>query len=61
MLSKLTGGLAPDSRTIVINAITSALPQLKPLIEAALKIPGADAILKPVCDAILAKMMAFGK
>ena len=60
-LSKLTDGLAPDAKTTVINMITSAVPQLKPLIDAALKIPGADAVLKPVCEAILAKMTGFGK
>jgi hypothetical protein len=61
MLAKLTGGLAPAAKSPVIAMIEAAVPQLKPLIEAALKIPGAEAVLKPVLDGIMSKMIGFSK
>jgi hypothetical protein len=61
MLTKLTGGLAPAAKSPVIAMVEAAIPQLKPLIEAALKIPGAEAVLKPVLEGIMTKMTGFSK
>jgi len=60
-LTKMAGSLAPDAKTQLRLLVAATMPQLSPLVETALKIPGAEAILKPVMDAILAKMTGLSK
>ena len=60
-LTKLAGSLAPDAKSQLAALIASALPQLSPLMATVLKIPGAEAILKPVLEAIMTKMTGLSK
>jgi Bacterial protein of unknown function (DUF937) len=60
-LTKLAGSLAPDAKTQLRLLVSATMPQLSPLVENVLKIPGAEAILKPVMDAILTKMTGLSK
>lgn len=60
-LTKLAGSLAPDSKTQLKLLVSATMPQLSPLVDTVLKIPGAEAILKPVLDGILTKMTGLSK
>jgi Bacterial protein of unknown function (DUF937) len=60
-LTKLAGTLSPEMRTPITAMIASALPSLAPMIANVLKIPGAEAILKPVLDGIMTKMTGLSK
>ena len=60
-LTKLAGTLAPDAKSQIAALIATALPQLAPLMATVLKIPGAEALLKPVLDAIMTKMTGLSK
>ncbi len=60
-LVKLAGTLGPDAKSQLAAVIATALPQLSPLMATVLKIPGAEAILKPVLDAIMIKMTGLAK
>ncbi|MEQ1697605.1 MAG: DUF937 domain-containing protein [Hyphomicrobiaceae bacterium] len=60
-LTKLAGSLAPDSKTQLKLLVSATMPQLSPLVDTILKIPGAEAILKPVLDGILTKMTGLSK
>jgi len=60
-LAKAGGTLAPDARAQLASVISGAMPQLAPLVANVLKVPGAEAILKPILDAIMAKLIALGK
>lgn len=60
-LTKLAGGLAPDAKAQLRALVAATMPQLSPLVENVLKIPGVDAILKPVMDAIITKMTGLSK
>ena len=60
-LSKLSGGLAPDAKSSLAALIGGAIPQLKPLVETALKVPGAEAVVKPTLDTIMGKMAMLAK
>ena len=60
-LTKLSGGLAPDAKSALVALIAGAIPQLKSLIDAALKIPGAEAIVKPALDTIMGKLAVLAK
>jgi hypothetical protein len=60
-LASMTNGLPADAKSQLIALIASTMPQLAPLVTNVLKIPGAEAILKPVLDAIMGKMTAMSK
>lgn len=60
-LTKMAGSLAPDAKTQLRALVAATMPQLSPMVETALKIPGVDAILKPVMDAIMSKMTGLSK
>ncbi len=60
-LTKLAGSLAPDAKTQLKLLVTATMPQLSPLVDTVLKIPGAEAILKPVLDAVMSKMTGLSK
>ena len=60
-LTKLAGSLAPDAKTQLKLLVSATMPQLSPLVDTILKIPGAEAILKPVLDAIMTKMTGLSK
>ena len=60
-LTKLAGSLAPDAKTQLRMLVAATMPQLSPLVETVLKIPGADALIKPVLDAIISKMTGLSK
>ena len=61
VLSKTAGGLAPDAKSQLAALIGGAMPQLSQLMATVLKIPGAEAILKPVLDTITAKLTGLSK
>lgn len=60
-LTKIAGSLAPDAKTQLRLLVSATMPQLTPLVDTVLAIPGAEAILKPVMDAILQKMTGLSK
>ena len=60
-LTKLAGGLAPDAKTQLRLLASSTMPQLSPLVDTVLKIPGVEAILKPVLDGVMTKMTGLSK
>jgi hypothetical protein len=60
-LTKLTSTLSPETRSPITSMMAAALPQLSPMIATVLKIPGAEALLKPVLDGIMAKMTGLAK
>jgi hypothetical protein len=60
-LIKLYNGLPPEAKAQIASVMAAALPQIKPLLEAAMKIPGVEGMLKPVLDVILAKMTGLSK
>ena len=59
--SKLAAGFTPDTKTQIKALVAATMPQLSPLVDTVLKIPGAEAILKPVLDAIMSKMTGLSK
>lgn len=60
-LTKLAASLAPDSKTQLKMLVSATMPQLSPLVDTVLKIPGAEAILKPVLDGIMSKVTGLSK
>jgi len=60
-LSKLQGTLGGDAKATLAKLVAGSLPQLTPLIATVLKIPGAEAVLKPVLDQVVAKLTAMSK
>jgi len=60
-LQKLAGVLPPDARAQITALVAGALPNLGPLVTNALSVPGADGILKPLLDAIMAKLTGLSK
>ena len=59
--SKLAASFAPDTKTQIKALVAATMPQLSPMVDTVLKIPGAEAILKPVLDAIMSKMTGLSK
>jgi uncharacterized phage infection (PIP) family protein YhgE len=50
----------PDAaKSAVAGVFTSSLSDLKPMLEKILAIPGAQSILKPALDALMAKLQSF--
>jgi Bacterial protein of unknown function (DUF937) len=60
-LGKLTSSLPAEGKSTVASLMAAALPQLTPLIAGVLKVPGAEALLKPALDGIVAKVTAMSK
>ncbi len=60
-LIKLYNGLPAEAKAQIASVMAAALPQIRPLLEGAMKIPGVEGMLKPVLDAILAKMTGLSK
>ncbi len=60
-LTKLAGGLQGDAKSSLGKLVASQLPLMAPMIGNVLKIPGAEAILKPVLDQIMAKLTTLAK
>jgi len=60
-LTKLTGTLSGDAKSTLAKLIASQLPTLTPLVASVLKVPGAEALLKPVLDQIVSKLTALSK
>ena len=61
VLTKLAGGLQGDAKTTLAKLVAGQLPALTPLITNVLKVPGAEAILKPVLDQIVGKLTMLSK
>ena len=57
--SEMFGKLPDVAKTAVIGVFTSALGDLKPILDKVLAIPGVESILKPAIDAMLAKIGSF--
>lgn len=60
-LMKMHATLGAENKSVLAKLIGGALPQLTPLIASAIKIPGAEAVLKPVLDQIVTKLTALSK
>jgi hypothetical protein len=57
--SELFGKLPDSAKSAVASVFTSALGDLKPVLDKVLAIPGVEAILKPAIDALLEKIGSF--
>jgi hypothetical protein len=60
-LGKLVNSLSPEMKAQLAGYIASAMPTLAPMIANAMKIPGVEAILKPILDQIMGKMTGLSK
>ena len=60
-LGKLSSSLSPEIRAQIASYIAGAMPQIAPLVAIVLKIPGAEAILKPILDAVMVKLTTLSK
>ncbi len=60
-LNTLAGGMAPATRSDLAKLIQGYLPNLRPLIDAALKSAGVSGVAKPILDQILSRMEALAK
>jgi len=60
-LQRLAAFLPPDARSQVSALAAGALPKLGPLVTNAVAVPGTEGILKPLLDAIVAKLTALSK
>lgn len=60
-LGKLSSSLSPEIRAQIASYIAGAMPQIAPLVATVLKIPGAEAILKPILDAVMVKLTTLSK
>lgn len=57
--TEMFGKLPDAAKSAVAGVFTSALGDLKPILDKVLAIPGVDSILKPAIDALLAKIGEF--
>ncbi len=57
--SDMYGKLPDAAKSAVSSVFTSALGDLKPILDKVLAIPGVEAILKPAIDALLEKIGSF--
>ncbi|MBU6173463.1 MAG: hypothetical protein KGQ60_06640 [Planctomycetes bacterium] len=53
------GGLTDAAKGAVSGIFTSALGDLKPIVDKLLAIPGVEAILKPTIDGLMEKLISF--
>lgn len=60
-LTKVAAGMSGDIKTTLAKLIASQLPALTPVVANVLKVPGAEALLKPALDQIVAKLTALSK
>lgn len=58
-LSEAFSGLPDAAKSAVGNIFSSALGDLKPVVEKVLAIPGVDKIIKPAVDALMEKLGGF--
>lgn len=60
-LNGVAGRLPAGAKKQLADYVTASLPALTPLIASVLKVPGLEAILKPVLDQVVARLQALGK
>lgn len=60
-LTKVAGGMSGDVKTTLAKLIASQLPPLTALVASVVKVPGAEALLKPALDQIVGKLTALSK
>ena len=60
-LAKLAANLSPEMRAQIATYIAGVMPQIAPIVANVLKIPGAEAVLKPILDAVMGKLTTLSK
>jgi hypothetical protein len=58
-MTDMFGKLPATAKGAVSGVFSSALEQLKPVLEKAMAIPGVEAIVKPAIDALMEKLKSF--
>jgi hypothetical protein len=58
-MTDMFGKLPDGAKTAVAGVFTSAIAELKPLLEKVMALPGVEAVIKPAIDALMEKLAAF--
>jgi len=58
-MTEMFGKLPESAKSAVAGVFTSAVGELKPMLEKIMAIPGVESVLKPAIDALMAKLGTF--